>query len=55
VLPGVNLLVTAEPTGVDAVMQVMSAVAADPQLGTISFSLSAPGLALAAGIYTPDY
>lgn len=49
VLPGVNLLVTAAPTGVDTVLQVMSAAAAAlPQLAKVSFPVSSPGLSMAA-------
>jgi hypothetical protein len=49
VLPSVNLLVTAEPTGVDAVLEVLSAAAAaDPRLATIRFPTSAPGLTVSS-------
>jgi hypothetical protein len=49
VLPGVNLLVTATPTGVQSVLQVMSAAAAaNPELGHITFPVSAPGLSVSA-------
>lgn len=45
VLPGVNLLMTAQPAGVDAVPQVTSAAAAaNPELTRISFPMSAPAL-----------
>jgi hypothetical protein len=52
VLPGVNLLVTAEPLGVEATLQVLNAAAAgNPDLANISFGVSAPGLAMSPDGY----
>lgn len=49
VLPGVNLLVTALPTGVSDVVEVTSATAAaNPDLAKITFPVSASGLSVAA-------
>ncbi|MHB1596373.1 MAG: hypothetical protein ACYCO9_19275 [Streptosporangiaceae bacterium] len=50
VLPGVNLLVTATPTGVRELLQVMSAqAAANPALAKITFPVAAAGLTASAG------
>jgi hypothetical protein len=49
VLPGVNLLVSATPTGVSDVIEVTSAAAAaNPRLAQIRFGVRASGLALSA-------
>jgi Concanavalin A-like lectin/glucanases superfamily len=49
VLPGVNLLMSATPTGVRSVLQVMSAAAAaNPALAKITFPVSVSGVSLAA-------
>jgi hypothetical protein len=49
VLPGVNLLVSATPTGVSDVIEVTSALAAaNPHLAQIRFGVRASGLALSA-------
>jgi hypothetical protein len=49
VLPGVNLLVSAAPTGVSELLQVTSAAAAaSPALARLAFPVSAQGLSLSA-------
>jgi hypothetical protein len=49
VLPGVNLLVTATPTGVSDIIEVLSAAAAaNPDLAALNFPISTAGLAVAA-------
>lgn len=49
VLPGVNLLVTATPTGVSELVEVMSAqAAANPALAKITFPVAASGLSVSA-------
>jgi hypothetical protein len=50
VLPGVNLLVTALPTGVSGVIEVTSAsAAANPDLATITFPMTTTGLSVSTG------
>jgi hypothetical protein len=49
VLPGVNLLVTATPTGLQELIEVMTAsAAANPALARITFPAAAPGLSVSA-------
>jgi hypothetical protein len=49
VLPGVNMLVTATPTGVSELLQVTSAqAAANPALASLAFPVAAQGLSLSA-------
>ncbi|MGE5255695.1 MAG: hypothetical protein ACM3KE_03435, partial [Hyphomicrobiales bacterium] len=49
VLPGVNLLVTALPSGVSELVEVTSAkAAADPELARIKFPVSGQGLSVSA-------
>jgi hypothetical protein len=50
VLPGVNLLVSATPTGVSEVLEITSAMAAaNPDLAQITFPMSETGVTLSAG------
>jgi hypothetical protein len=49
VLPGVNLLVSATPTGVSELIQVMSAVAAaNPDLAKVTFPVAGAGVSVSA-------